>query len=49
MTEQMCIIFAACFRPRSCDTHIDFLRFISGWQDLPSDAGRKFSLTSFEM
>ena len=41
MTEQMCIIFAACFIPRSRDTYIDFLQFISGWQDLPSDASQE--------
>ena len=43
----MCIIFAACFILRSCDTHIDFLRFVSGRHDLPSDA-IAFSVTSFE-
>ena len=37
MSEQMCIIFAACYILRSHDTHIDFLQHISGWQDLPSD------------
>ena len=41
MAEQMCIIFAACFIPRSRDTYIDFLQFISGWQDLPSDASQE--------
>ena len=40
MTEQMCIIFAACFILRGGHTHIDFLRFISGLHDLPSDASR---------
>ena len=28
MTEQMCIIFAACFILRGCDKHIDFLQFM---------------------
>ena len=41
----MCIIFAACFILRSHGTHIDFLRFVSGRHDLPSDA-IAFSLTS---
>ena len=40
MTEQMCIIFAACLILRGRDTHIDFVRFNSGLQDLPSDASR---------
>ena len=37
MTEQMCIIFAARFILRGHDMHIDFLQFVSGWHDLPSD------------
>ena len=41
----MCIIFGACFILRSHGTHIDFLRFVSGRHDLPSDA-IAFSLTS---
>ena len=41
MTEQMCIIFAACFIPGSRDTYIDFLQFISGWQDLPPDVSQE--------
>ena len=36
----MCSIFAACFILRGRDTHIDFLRFISGLLDLPSDSSR---------
>ena len=44
----MCIIFAACFILRGCDMHIDFLQFVSGQHDLPSDA-IAFSLISFEM
>ena len=34
----MCIIFAAFFILRGRDTHIDFLRFISGRHDFLSDA-----------
>ena len=41
MAEQMCIIFAACLIPRSRDTYIDFLQFISGWQGLLSDASQE--------
>ena len=37
MTEQMCIFFAACFILRGHDMHIDFLQFVSGQRDLPSD------------
>jgi len=48
LTEQMCIIFAACFLLRDRDMHIDFLQFVSGQHDLPSDA-IAFSLISFEM
>ena len=48
LTEQMCIIFAACFILRGRDMHIDFLQFVSGQHDLPSDA-IAFSLISFEM
>ena len=44
MTEQICIIFAACFILRGRDTGIDFLRFISGRHDLPSDASREHFL-----
>ena len=44
----MCIIFAACFILRGRDMHIDFLQFVSGQRDLPSDA-IAFSLISFEM
>ena len=43
------MIFAACFRLRSRDTHIDFLRLlflVSMNDDLPSDA-RAFSLAFF--
>ena len=29
-TEQLCIIFVACFILKGRDTHIDFLRFVSG-------------------
>ena len=29
-TEQICIIFVSCFILRGRDTHIDFLRFVSG-------------------
>ena len=48
MTEQMCIIFPACFIPKGRDAHIYFLRFISGQHDFPSDAeSGAFSLTSF--
>ena len=47
MTEQMCIIFAACFIPKSRDTHIDFLRLISGWQDLPSARVKKIFFDLF--
>ena len=43
-TEQMCIIFAACFILRDRDTHIDFLRFISGRHDFLSDANREHFL-----
>ena len=38
MTEQIFINFAVCFILRGRDTLIDFLRFISGRHDLPSDA-----------
>ena len=31
LTEQMCIIFAACFILRGRDMHIDFLQFVSDW------------------
>ena len=36
-TEQMCIIFVACFLLRGRDTHIGFGRFVSGPHDLPHD------------
>ena len=48
LTEQMCIIFVTCFILRGRDMHIDFLQFVSGQHDLPSDA-IAFSLISFEM
>ena len=41
------MISAACFTLRGHGTHIDLLVFVSGRQDLPSDA-TAFSLTSFE-
>jgi len=44
MTEEMCIIFAACFILRIRDTYIDFMRFSPDWQDLPSDASQKHFL-----
>ena len=45
MTEQMCIILAACFILRGCDMRMDlFLQFISGLHDLPSDARREHFL-----
>ena len=47
LTEQMCIIFATCFILRGRDVDIDFLQFVSGQHDLPSDA-IAFSLMSFE-
>ena len=37
-TEQMYIIFTACFILRGRDMHIDFLQFITGWHDFPFDA-----------
>ena len=40
-TEQMCIIFAACFILRGRDTYIDFLQFITGRHDFPFDASPK--------
>ena len=51
MTEQMRIIFVSCPILRDRDTpHNDFLQFISGRNDLPSDGSREphFSLASFE-
>ena len=42
-TEQMYIIFTACFILRGRDTH-DFLQFITGWHDFPFDASRKHFL-----
>ena len=44
MTEQMCIFFAACFILRGHDMHIDFLQFVSGRHDLPSDVRAFFFL-----
>ena len=44
MTEQIFINFAVCFILRGRDALTDFLRFISGRHDLPSDASRKHFL-----
>ena len=38
-TEQMCIIFVACFILGGRDTHIGFLRFVCGPHNLPYDDG----------